>query len=242
MKALKYGLALCAGWCLISAGALVSAQSTATQTAEVVPNNPNLWSANPVLASDAPPAPTPPPASTFNMSTPPPPEGGIPPPQEAMDLLDKKEYAKAVEVFEKFLTTAKAPVCVMNFLPYMFYTLLVREDADSARSAYYKEKIGYYSENYLKNCSQTFDAYVMRADMASSPDSVIMWMEQAVKKYPNYSLPYERQGEALWKLERKKEACLSYEKAKNIGSPVAKEFYDVNCKNLPEEAVEERKR
>lgn len=225
MKALKYISTLCAVLCIMVFCTPASAQNTGVVYAnanpipeeELVGPNGEELPAQAVLPA---------------------PKDGIAPPQAAIDLMNNREYGRAAEELERFLTTARGSVCALNYLPFTFYSMLFVADPDTTKSAFYKEKMNQYSEKYLKACPNTVEAYFMQADRTADLDSVVTLMGLAIKSYPQHMVAYERRGTVLWQLERTKEACADFEKAK-YASRYALEFYLTNCKELKEEDAKE---
>ncbi len=168
------------------------------------------------------------------------PDRGIPTPKFIEDLLMNQEYNKAVEEFEKFIKTAKATPCDLLYLPYTFYSRM--ESVDNARKVVYRQKKQYYIDEFQSACGNSVEAYIMK-DQESNPripDSTVQWMTMAIAVEPTYAALYSIRGEALWQLQRKKEACVDFEKAIELNNDgFAVEFHKMNCLNLPEDPVEE---
>lgn len=228
MKALKYGLTLVLGLGMLGCGAQAFAQASSKQTKKVAsatvsqPSSENMTSAmveegpSPIVAKE--------------------PDRGIPMPQAVENLLGQRDFTKAIEEFEKFIATSKGDPCDLLYLPYTFYGRLMW--MDTSRVFEYQKKQKYYMSEYQKKCENTVEAYLMK-DQSSNPripDSTIVWITKAIEIDSSYAMLYSVRGEALWQLQRKKEACADFEKAVELNNDsFAVEFYRSNCRNLPEE-------
>ena len=225
MKALKYGLALMLSLSMLGFNA--QAQSS-KQTKKVVPSNAET-SAEVIAAANAP-------VEEISSVVAKEPDRGIPTPKAIEDLLMQQNYTKAIEEFEKFIATAKGDACDLLYLPFTFYARL--NYMDEAKSAEYTKKMNFYRNAYFEKCANSIEAYLLKDQMTEPriPDSTVVWMTKAIEIDPAYAYLYSLRGEALWRLERKQEACADFEKAIELNNDsFAVEFHRTYCADIPKE-------
>ncbi|MDE5559358.1 MAG: tetratricopeptide repeat protein [Bacteroidales bacterium] len=226
MKALKYGLTLMLGLSML--GFSAQAQSS-KQTKKVVPSNAQTSESFEAVENA--------PAAEISPAVAKEPDRGIPTPKAVEELLMQQNYTKAIEEFEKFIATAKGDSCDLLYLPYTFYARL--NFLHPSKSSEYTKKMKYYMAEYQRKCSNSVEAYLLKDDMTEPriPDSTLVWMTKALEIDSTYARIYSIRGEALWQLQRHKEACADFEKAKelNENDSFATEFLRMNCANLPKE-------
>lgn len=230
MKALKYGLTLILGLGMLGFSAQLQAQSS-KQTKKVTPANAQT-SESVKAVENAPVEETSPVVAKE-------PDRGIPTPKAIEDLLMQQNYTKAIEEFEKFIATAKGDTCDLLYLPYTFYARL--NFMNPSQSSEYTRKMNYYMAEYQKQCGNSVEAYMLKAQESTPriPDSTVVWMTKAIEIDSTYAYLYSVRGEALWQLARKKEACVDFEKAVALNNDsFAAEFVRMNCANLPKEEEE----
>ncbi len=222
MKAWKYGLTLVLGLSM-GLGAQVFAQASG-QTQEVVPNNPNTLPEEPAATAGQ---------DQIDQQVDEP-QRGVPTPKVIENLVDKQEYAKAVEEFEKFIKTAKGNPCDLIYLRVSFYDRLALEDTSKAK-AHQTKRDGFIKELEGK-CAQMPDLYVLKArlDSDQSPEAAIRWMTKAIAVDPSYSFVYDMRGNAYWMLGQTEKACADFKKAKELDSNYTNYYYDTQCPQLSE--------
>lgn len=152
------------------------------------------------------------------------------------DLRNQQAYGKAVVEFDKFIKTAQGDPCELLQLSFMFYNDLLQ--VDTAKTAFYKEKVDSYTNQYLKSCGNTAYAYLLKnARMEPQDfDSTVVWMTKAIALDATDAYLYLTRGYALWVLQRTEEACADYKKAKELNASYA-DYYDTQCVK-PEDAQE----
>lgn len=217
MKALKYGLALMLGLSMLGFSARVQAQSSG-QTAEVVPAHATPLPEVPAVQEQTPPQDV---QADEELQ-----QRGMPTPREIEKLMDKGDFETAIKEFDKFIKTAKGDPCDLIYLPLSFYMRLSEEDTANS----YKGKVDSYLNQFMKTCGNTVDAYMLqeRVDY-QGPAKTVERMTQAMKYEPDYVVLYTMRGDALWQLNRAKEACADFAKAKELGDDSASMFLEVNC-------------
>lgn len=164
-------------------------------------------------------------------------DNDVRPPAYIEDLLAKQAYAKAVTEFEKYIGSAQGTACDLCYQSFMFYNRLLGED--TTKTGFYQEKVDFYINQYLQSCGNTVNAYVLRANRMDPQDfdSTVVWMTKAIALDAAYADLYLMRGYALWQLQRTKEACDDFKKAKEIDEFYG-DYYDTNCVE-PEDAAEE---
>lgn len=207
MKALKYGLTLILGLGMLGFGARVQAQ--VSEESEI-----NIQ-------------------STAQNNEP---ERSAQMPESIDNLMKSRAYAKAMGEFEKYIKTAQGSACELKYQSYMFYNRLLGED--TTKTEFYQEKVNESLNQYLQSCGNTVEAYVLKNNQMQPQDfdSTVVWMTKAIALDAEYAFLYVTRGYALWELQRTKEACDDFKKAKELNEFYG-DYYDMNCveKTSPEE-------
>lgn len=219
MKALKYGLALVLGLSMLSFGVQAFAQASG-QTQEVTPANPNTLPEVPATVAMGQPDPQ---AAQS--------QRGVVTPKQVEDLIMQREFAKAVETFEKFMKTAQGDACNLIYLRYTFYDRLMEVDRDQV--AAYKVKRDASIVELEKNCPNMADLYVLKVQLygEGKPDSVVKWLDKAIELDPTYAISYGMRADALWLLQEDEKACADYKKAAELNDQPARMRYAERCAN-----------
>lgn len=219
MKALKYGIILCLGLCMMGAPAL--AQSGSGQSQDVTPNHPNNL---PDLA----PAPN-------NDGTGVGRVGGWPRrdiiqrlPKDVENAWMQNNITQAVELMESYVKKSKENPCDLMLLRFSFYRGLSNNDS------YYKAEADSAMKQLEKNCPNRSSLYLMKAEMATylERDSLIPWLTKAIEVEP-YPDIYTERGKWLMVMGQHKKGCLDFQKAMEQKDAEAKFlFMQYNCEGF----------
>lgn len=159
------------------------------------------------------------------------PQRGMPTPRPIEIMMDEGKFDRAVSEFTKYMDTAQGDPCDLIYLPFTFYSRLLRDD--TSKTAFYQEKADYYVDKFLQTCGNTVEGYQLKESLMEpkNPDSAVVWMTKAIALDSTVNMLYLVRAHALWELQRTREACADYKKAAEQRNWEAADMYEQRCTN-----------